>query len=161
MVEPRLYLLSFYVFSIHFSNTSPRSENMSVRMQRLKNEYVDFNMSLLFLLSWCPAFGLNFNQKALHPRPAGDRFSITPKLLIREPKGEMVWVQGPSGYFLFQSCQWPCKAGSVLVARRKHQLCKSEYVCRAGRARAEAGIRTRAEEVPEALAINRSGIFHP
>ena len=88
---------------------------MSVRMQRLKNKYVDFNMSLLFLLSWCPAFGLNFNPKLLHQRPAA-RFSITLKFLIREPR-EMAWVQGPSGYFLFQSSQRPCKAGSLAAQK--------------------------------------------
>ena len=160
VVEPRLYLLSFYVFSIHSSNTSTRSENMSVRMQRLKNKYVDFNMWLLFLLSWCPAFGLNFNQKALHPRPA-ERFSITPKLLIREPKGEMVGVQGPSGYFLFQSPQRPCKAGSLLAAQKETSVMQIWVCLQSSRARAEAGIRTRVEEVLESLAISRSRICHP
>ena len=160
MVEPRLYLLSFYVFSIHSSNTSPRSENMSVRMQRLKNKYVDFNMWLLFLLSWCPAFGLNFNQKALHPRPA-EWFSITPKLLIREPKGEMVGVQGPSGYFLFQSPQRPCKAGSLLAAQKETSVMQIWVRLQSSRAGAEAGIRTRVEEVLESLAISRSWICHP
>ena len=73
---------------------------MSMRKQRLKNKYLDLNVSFLFsLLFWHPAFVLDFNQKSFHRKP-GDRFSITLKLLTRELKGG--YGLGPSGYFLLQ-----------------------------------------------------------